>query len=74
VTGALLGLLAGYSACAYIETIKLNVGIGHMLISWDAAIYIKAFLIVVGSTLIASFIPARAAGRLSPIDIIRGSQ
>ncbi len=73
IGGALFGMIVGGIACGYIETIKIGAGVGHMLISWDPAIYVKAFIIVVISSIIASFLPARNAGRLSPIEIIRGA-
>lgn len=73
VFGALIGMCIGYVSCYYIEKIPIGTGIGHMPMSWDAVIYMKAFILVVSSSLIASFIPARNAGRLSPIEIIRGS-
>ncbi|HPS87859.1 MAG TPA: FtsX-like permease family protein, partial [Spirochaetota bacterium] len=73
LAGGLAGLLLGFAACQYIETIKLPMGRQHMMISWDIMIYIKAFLLVFGASIIASFFPARAAGRLSPIEIIRGA-
>ena len=71
--GALSGMGLGAYACSRIETIKISIGSGHMPISWDAAIYLKAFMIVLASSIFASIIPARNAGRLSPIDIIRNS-
>ncbi|TAL29625.1 MAG: ABC transporter permease [Spirochaetes bacterium] len=71
--GALTGMGLGAYACSRIETIKISVGQGHMPMSWDAAIYLKAFLIVLASSVFASIIPARNAGKLSPIDIIRNS-
>jgi len=71
--GALTGLAVGYLGCLYIETIDIPVGRGHMMISWDPAIYLKAFVLVTAASLIASYFPARTAGKLSPIDIIRGS-
>jgi lipoprotein-releasing system permease protein len=80
LTGALLGILLGYAACSYLETIKIGtargrgvMGRGHILISWNISIYLLAFILAFGASVIASFIPARTAGRLSPIDIIRGS-
>ena len=48
-------------------------GRGHIMISWDLSIYVLAFVLAFGASIIASFIPARTAGRLSPIDIIRGA-
>ncbi len=80
LAGSLLGLLLGYVACTYLETIKIGtargrgvMGRGHILISWDIVNYILAFVFTFCASVFASFIPARAAGRLSPIDIIRGS-
>ncbi len=73
IVGAFTGLLVGYIGCSYIETIKLPFGRLHMMISWDPLIYVKGFILVVGASLIASYFPARMAGRLSPIDIIRGT-
>lgn len=73
VAGGIVGLLAGYAGCSYIETVKIPMGRQHMMISWDYTIYVKSFTLVVGASIIASFFPARTAGRLSPIEIIRGS-
>jgi lipoprotein-releasing system permease protein len=71
--GGLFGMLVGGVACNYIEQIKIGVGAGHMPMSWNPVIYLKAFTIVLVSSIIASFLPARNAGRLSPIEIIRWS-
>ena len=71
--GGIAGLLIGLAGCSYIETIKIPMGRQHMLISWDIMIYVRAFLLVFGASIIASFFPARAAGKLSPIEIIRGA-
>ncbi len=73
LAGSIMGLVIGYFTCKYIETIKIPGARGNMMISWNIAIYIKSFLLVNTATLIASFFPARTAGKLSPIDIIRGS-
>jgi lipoprotein-releasing system permease protein len=73
LAGGLSGLLIGFVACLYIETIQIPMGRQHMMISWDIMIYVKAFVLVFGASIIASFFPARAAGRLSPIEIIRGA-
>jgi len=73
IAGGLAGLALGFLACSYIETVKIPMGRHHMMISWDIMIYVKGFFLVVGASIIASFFPARTAGRLSPIEIIRGS-
>ncbi|HON77941.1 MAG TPA: ABC transporter permease [Spirochaetota bacterium] len=73
IVGALAGLVFGYLGCSYIETIRIPMGRMHMMISWDIIIYVKAFFLVVGASVIASYFPARAAGKLSPIEIIRST-
>lgn len=73
IAGGLSGLLFGFIFNSYLETLKIPMGRHHMMISWDYMIYVKGFLLVVGASIIASYFPARTAGRLSPIEIIRGS-
>ncbi|MGB4267984.1 MAG: FtsX-like permease family protein [Spirochaetota bacterium] len=72
IAGGIIGLVIGYVACSYIETIKLP---GRpMMVAWDIAIYMWGFMLVVTSALLASFLPAKNAGRLSPIEIIRRTE
>ncbi|HPS59404.1 MAG TPA: ABC transporter permease [Spirochaetota bacterium] len=73
VAGGLTGMILGYAGCSYLETIRIPMGRQHMMVSWDYMIYVKGFVLVVGASIIASFFPAMAAGRFSPIEIIRGS-
>lgn len=73
--GGLVGSLLGYVACIYLSTIEVSAqrGLGgsHMLISFEPMIYLKGFGLAFLSSCLASFLPARAAGKLEPIDIIR---
>ena len=71
--GGVTGLIVGYLFCKYIETMSIPMGRRTMMVSWDTTIYIKAFVLVFGASIIASFFPARAAGKLAPIEIIRGA-
>jgi lipoprotein-releasing system permease protein len=71
--GGVTGLIVGSLFCTYIESMNIPMGRRTMSISWDAAIYIKAFMLVFCASIIASFFPARTAGKLSPIEIIRGA-
>ncbi|HOM11004.1 MAG TPA: ABC transporter permease [Spirochaetota bacterium] len=72
IAGGVIGLIAGYAACSYIQTIKLP---GRpMMVAWDLSIYIWGFMLVIISALFASFLPAKNAGRLSPIEIIRRTE
>jgi lipoprotein-releasing system permease protein len=79
--GAVLGLILGAFGCSIIEGIPIGGAksgdsksmIKMMKISWDPIIYVKAFIISLTSCALASYIPARTAAKLSPVDIIRGS-
>lgn len=76
VSGAALGLLFGYGLCRFLETIPfgggpLGAGPGHLVISFNPAIYIQAAILALLAASIASVLPARAAGKLTPIEIIR---
>ncbi|MBI4424589.1 MAG: ABC transporter permease [Elusimicrobia bacterium] len=75
-SGIALGLSFGFGLSFYLETIPLGEGpfgggVGHLLVSRAPSIYLQAALLALASTLLASVLPARAAGRLSPIEIIR---
>lgn len=74
VSGGLFGLLLGYLMCQWIGSIDFSFEIagGHnLLISYDWQIYLTAFLTANISSLIASYIPAWEASRLTPMEIIR---
>ncbi|TGM07085.1 ABC transporter permease [Leptospira barantonii] len=77
ITGGIIGLLVGFLVCLRIESLPFtnplfSAGAGTMVISFAPTIYLQAFLQSMVATLIASWIPARSAGKLSPIEIIRG--
>jgi len=74
--GGILGLLLGTLVCLYIQTITFGSGMGvtkinHMLIAWHAYFYLTGFLLALLSGLVAGYLPARAASRMHPIDILR---
>ncbi len=76
VTGAAFGLFFGYCFCLYLQTIPfaggpLGSGSGHLIISFNPRIYVQALCLALMSTSIASILPARAAGKLTPLEIIR---
>ena len=73
-SGALFGLLIGFGLNLYIETIDLGIPIGsgnHLIISFSPSIYIMGFAMAFLSAILASLLPALAASKLTPIDIIR---
>ncbi|MDD4973835.1 MAG: ABC transporter permease [Bacteriovorax sp.] len=76
VCGTVLGLICGYLFCRYIQTITFlqmtpSNPQGHLHIALTPLIYIQAATLALLSTSIASILPARAAGKLTPIEIIR---
>ena len=75
IIGGGIGLLIGYLGCLYLGTIQVSpdrmIGSGTLLMSYSPTIYLKGFLIAFFSTALASWLPARSAGRMTPIEIIR---
>lgn len=74
ISGGILGLLLGFLVCYLIEHIRLDIEIGgshNLLVSYDWSIYLYAFLAANFASVVASFIPARAASKMTPIEIIR---
>lgn len=73
--GGILGSIIGYIASLYLSTIEVSsqrmLGGGTMMISFAPSIYVKGFLLAFLSSAGASLLPARSAGRLQPIEIIR---
>lgn len=74
IGGAITGLAVGFGVKHYVETIKFggeHMAIDHLLMSYAPSIYVIGFLLAFVSSLVASILPARAASKLTPIDIIR---
>lgn len=74
ISGGALGLVLGHLMLLWVGSIDFNIEIGgsnHLRISKDWSIYAIAFLTANISSLIASYIPAWEASRLTPMDIIR---
>ncbi|MFZ3230993.1 MAG: FtsX-like permease family protein [Pseudobdellovibrio sp.] len=74
--GGSIGLIVGLAASYIMSTIEISAdrGLGgnHMMISFDYIIFVKAFVLAMLSSIFASYFPARSAGKMEPIDIIRG--
>ncbi len=76
IVGAILGLIVGYLTCLYLQSVSfMNVTptnpTGHLHISLSYSIYIQATFMSIFSASLASILPARAAGKLTPIEVIR---
>lgn len=75
-SGAVLGLVFGFFFCVYLQTLPfgespMGAGPGHFMVSFKPAIYVQAALLAFLSSSLASILPARAASKLTPIEIIR---
>jgi len=73
LAGAVIGLPLGFGLCQYIGSIKISfTGVGStLLMSYSPSIYFVGFLLAFISALLASYLPAHAASKMMPIDIIR---
>lgn len=76
--GGLAGIISGYLLCIYVGNVELDIDTGgrgmdmkSLMISYEASIYIIAFSSAFFTSLLASFLPARKASLMTPIDIIR---
>ena len=74
--GGLIGLVVGYILCLLVGQIEVTSGRmvtanGKMIVSYDYMIYVKAYAIALVSSIFSSILPARTAGSLDPMDIIR---
>lgn len=75
LSGGAAGLVIGYGVCRYLQTVPFAGGpmggAGYLHISLNLWIYLQGIFLAVCSASIASILPARSAGKLTPIEIIR---
>lgn len=75
LVGGAVGLVIGFGVSNYLTTIKFGGGPlgggGNLRVSFDVLIYVRAIVLSSAVASLASFLPARAAGKLQPIEIIR---
>ncbi len=74
--GAALGCLAGWGLGLYLRTVSFGgnpfgAGTGRLAVSLSPSIFIQAALLALLATCLATLLPAWAAGKLNPIEIIR---
>jgi len=79
IAGGVLGVLLGYVICLKMATITftspmIKTKATTMMIAFDYSIYVMGFFMALISTTFASFLPAVKAGKMSPIDILRGQE
>jgi len=74
LVGSFLGGVIGYGVCRYLASLTITDPGGathHMLVSFKVSIYLQGLALALTVATFASWLPARTAGRLSPIEIIR---
>jgi lipoprotein-releasing system permease protein len=71
VLGGILGCVLGYVLCLYVTTVRVGGMMDQMLVSFAPSIYLTGFFMAFLSATLSSMLPARAAAKLEPIDIIR---
>ena len=74
VSGGIFGMFLGFALSAWAGSIDLGFRIGQstsLPISYAPSTYITAFWAAIVASLLASYIPAHSASRMSPMDIIR---
>lgn len=74
ISGGTMGIVLGYLLCLWVGSIDFGFEIGgsnNLLISYRWDIYVTAFITANLASLVASYLPAHAASRMTPMDIIR---
>ncbi len=72
--GGVLGLGFGFIMSKIIGQFKIGGFTGGVIINYSPQIYGFGILIALGSAIFSSYLPARSAGKLRPIDIVRASE
>ncbi len=76
IVGGFFGLICGYLLCRYLQSLSFMPATpsnpqGHLHIALTVGIFAQAAFMALFSAAFASILPARAASKLTPIEIIR---
>ena len=72
--GGLAGVGVGFLLSRLVTLFKIGGMIDHVIVSSNPKIFFSGFLMALGASTLSSFLPARAASRLRPIDIVRSGE
>lgn len=76
ITGASLGLLAGWLLCYWISKMPFSGGeymdIDHFPVAFDGTAYIAGLIFGVITTFLAAYFPSKRAAKIDPVEILRG--
>jgi lipoprotein-releasing system permease protein len=75
--GSLIGCILGASLTWIVSKVPIHIrGLlytNHFLVVWDWRHYLSGTLLAIVAVFIASYVPARRAAQLQPVDTLRGS-
>lgn len=74
VLGGVLGLFFGFLMTSYMAQMKIGGMMNKMIINSSPQLYMIGLGMALVSSLISSYLPARSAGKLRPIDIVRSGE
>lgn len=74
VLGGFIGVSMGYGMGALISQFKIGGMVDKVMVSQSLQVYAGGFLMALGASTISSFLPARAAAQLRPIDVVRSGE
>jgi len=74
ILGGCIGLVIGFSMSGYLSTLKISGMTDRLMVNFSYKIYVTGFLMASLSSIVSSYLPARAASLLKPIDIIRSGE
>jgi len=76
ITGASLGLLAGWLFCYWISKMPFSGGeymdIDHFPVAFEGTAYIAGLVFGVITTFLAAYFPSKRAAKIDPVEILRG--
>lgn len=70
--GGLTGLAIGFLMSQYLGTMQIAGMTDRLMINYSVDIYLIGLVMAIGASAFSSYLPARSASKLRPIDIVRG--
>lgn len=74
ISGGIIGLLLGFVMSLYLSTLKIGGMTEKLIINFSPQLYGMGIAMAVAASVVSSFLPARSAGKLNPIDIVRSGE
>lgn len=74
ISGGIIGLFFGFLMSLYLSTLRIGGMMDTMRVNFSPRLYLMGISMAVGASVLSSYLPARAAGKLNPIDIVRSGE